>query len=180
MPKPRLAGVGIALLALSCAGLVHCAPASDASTSAFPEAERLMGDAREAKADERGGFVFDTHRHVLSARVDGSPNIDIDTRGSHARIERIGATTKNAHLRGNVVRTSGDAERFVFARGEEIEELALLTEPTSLAYRFVVPEGFHLRALGPTMVEVDDASGDPWLRMRADRAWSEDRREIRK
>jgi hypothetical protein len=178
MPKPGLARAAVAVLAVWCSMHVDCASSSEVSTSAFPDAERMMSQARGPRADERGGFVLDTYRSTMTARVDGTPSIDIDTRLAHARIERVGAGVGRARLRGNVVHTSADVERFVFARGEEIEELALLPLRGSLDYRFVLPDRFRMRLLSPAMVQVDDAAGDPWLRMRADRAWSKDGRVI--
>jgi hypothetical protein len=166
------------VIASVCALHVDCAPSSDPSPASFPDAERMMTQASLPREDERGGFVLETHRHTMTARVDASPAIEVDTRGAHARVERVGARIERMRLRGNVLRSSGDVERFVFARGEEIEELALLSRPSLLAYRFVVPDRFHLRALSSTLVQVDDAAGDPWLRMRADRAWSADGREV--
>ena len=176
MAKQGFARTVVACLAFACSIEVNCASSSEVSTAAFPEAERVMGQARSPHADPRGGFTLDTHRNTMTAHVDGSAAIDVDTLGSHARIERIGFTGGRARLEANVVRTG---ERFLFARGEEVEELDLLTAPVPLAYRFAVAAGFGLHALSPTMVQVDDDAGQPWLRMRADRAWGDDGREVR-
>jgi hypothetical protein len=150
----------------------RCASRDD-STARFPEAEAMMRDASPPTV-EGSAIRLETKTRsrrawralgVTSARLVDARTFEI----AGVRIERD--EDFSGDLRGNVVRYRGETERFVFARGAEIEELAMLPRSTSIAYRF---DRSTLRALSDTIVEVTDGAGSPVLRMRADKAWDAD------
>jgi hypothetical protein len=194
---PILAFLAITLGPAGCAGDRPSAPAPSTLASiarTFPAAEGLFSLAHERQATERtrGGFALSTparqrtvsrsRRLVRAVGAELPPTADapftltLGDRPLRIGVRRLGEPPTKGVLDGGAVvyaSPTSDHDAMLFSRGADVEELILVKRRgAALVYALDLPPGFSLDgARFPGLVEVKDARGIAWMRMRATDAW---------
>ncbi|MBI4700327.1 MAG: hypothetical protein HY744_04015 [Deltaproteobacteria bacterium] len=111
----------------------------------------------------------------LPARADGLTSIRSHGHPEPIGVRRLNARSADASLHQGLLLCPGASEGvdvLLFGTRSGIEELLLVRATgAALGYEIDLPAGSKLRNLAPRLLEVVDAAGTAYLRLRAGRAW---------
>ncbi len=190
-----------ALGAVAAAWLVQCA-SDDGERVTFPPVNAMVKGASPITTTATGFRLQAAHHAAGPWATPADPRVELPRSASSpmwitsegAKIGVVHASLGEGHAvlepppvgssASQVVRIDGDSSSArIFTRGSELEEIFYLREPADVAYRMLLPRDHHARLVGSdsvrAFVEIDDAKGEPVLRMRADQAWDARGRALR-